>query len=190
MTRIVVVTGPDGGGKSTAIAAARAALGQDRSREVSIWDGMGPFVSRRDAMAYLLDNDAPSRLLLLFHAMSRALTLARRSGAELLVVDGYWYKYAVSELGQGVPLDVVLGAARGFPRPERTLCIDIDPATAAARKVEPSAYEQGGSSFVRFQESLRPWWRALEAKVGPWTHLDGAAPREDVAAAVLRELGP
>lgn len=180
------MTGPDGSGKSTAIAGIRDALG---AREVSIWDGMGPFPSRRDAMAYLLDNDGPSRLLLLFHAMARALDLGRRSGAELLLVNGYWYKYAVSELGQGVPLPVVLGAAAGFPVPERTLCIDVDPATALRRKGEVSAYEQGKeASFLRFQASLRPWWARIEAETGPWSHLDGTLPADAVRDALLREL--
>lgn len=211
--RLFVVTGPDGSGKSTACARARALLSERglSVAEVSVWDCLRQesgclkpaFDSPREAARYLADLDGTSRTLFIFHAMARALQLAQRSPAQALLVSGYWFKYAVSEIGYGVDPEFVLGAAQGFAPAHHVFCLDIDPETAWERRQGATSYEQGGASargsererFIGFQTRLRQAWHGIEAQSGQhWEHLSALDPMESVAQqivdGVLLRLGP
>lgn len=192
---LIAVTGPDGSGKSTACSSASRLLseklGPGAVAEVSVWDALRPipgiqtpFGSRREAEAYLAALDGPSRTLFIFHALRRSLQLALASSARVLLLNGYWYKYAVSELGYGVDEDVVRGAARAFPRPGGVFFLDIDPETAWERRRVSTRYEGGGdaSGFLAFQRRLRPVWERLRSvEAPPWVTLSALDAPETVA---------
>lgn len=201
---LIVITGPDGSGKSTACALARENLalkfGADTVVECSVWDcletkaGITPaFHTQKEAAAYLGDLDGTSRTLFIFHAMARALALALKKNPRVVLLSGYWYKYAVSEIGYGVDPDFVLGASLGFARPAHVFSLDIDPETAWERRKRASAYEQGASDlgsererFVGFQTKLRQVWTGIEAQTGlHWEHLSALDPAETVAQAIV-----
>lgn len=198
--RIIAVTGPDGAGKSTACALA-AELLQSRgvkAAQVSIWDVIntpGLFSGREAVVRYLASLEGPTRTLFLFHALAQSIDMARRQGANVALVEGYWYKYAVTEMGQGVDPAVVIAAARGFAPPEATLCLDLTPEKAWARKAGTvSEYEKGkgsagsdGERFMGFQRKLMPFWDFVEKETGPWRHLSAELPREDLAEAIVKE---
>lgn len=203
---LVAVTGPDGSGKSTACSSAMsllvAKLGPGAVAEVSVWDALRPlpgiqtpFGSRREAEAYLASLDGPSRTLFIFHALRRSLQLGLASDAQVLLLNGYWYKYAVSELGYGVDEEVVRGAARAFPAPDRVFFLDVDPETAWERRRVSTArephgstrYEGGGDEggFLAFQRRLRPIWERLSAQESPtWVKISAM----DAPDAVARRI--
>jgi thymidylate kinase len=204
---VIVITGPDGSGKSTACALAReqlsARLGDGKVVECSVWDcleaqeSISPaFRTQAEAAQYLGDLDGTSRTLFIFHAMSRALQLAIKKKPAVILLSGYWYKYAVSEIGYGVDPDFVLGASLGFARPAHVFCLDIDPATAWERRMRASAYEQGNADgnvgasererFLEFQSKLRQVWAGLEAQTGlTWEHLSALDAVEDIVQAIV-----
>ncbi|MCB9674572.1 MAG: hypothetical protein H6737_05605 [Alphaproteobacteria bacterium] len=194
----VCITGPDGTGKSTLAAAVAAALdarhGVGTAVVAQIWDSLQPLVTREAAQRYLALVDDRSRALLLLHAVSRSLALAEATGASVVVLDGYWYKYAVSELEHGTPPAVFAGCDAAFPHPELTVALDLAVDEALRRKVELTAYERGFSdddaarAFVAFQQRLRTRWDALEADVGPWLHLSALDGPETLCERVVREV--
>jgi thymidylate kinase len=201
MSRLrIAITGPDGSGKSTVCARVREALdsrfGRGSCAEVSIWDLLGdsrikpPFSSKEEAARYLGDLDGSSRTLFLFHAMSRALQLAERTPAKILLLNGYWYKYAVSELGYGVPTHTVEGAARGFAKPDQTFFLEVTPHTAAARRSESTRYESGleQNDFVAFQTRLALHWGQIEEANGPWEHVSTQPTADAVAAEITQRI--
>ena len=201
---VIVVTGPDGSGKSTLCARLREELGSAASpnkvAQVSVWDAMaasGLFADRRAVGAYLDDLDGPPRTLFIFHALSRSIDLALRGGAEVLVVEGYWYKYAVTEIAYGVEERFVEAAASAFPRPALTIRLDVGVEESWDRKGEATAYERGAagrksppapdarSDYIGFQRGLRPIWDSVERRCGPWERIPaGTAPAEALSLAL------
>jgi thymidylate kinase len=212
--RLVAVTGPDGTGKSTLVASVVARLGMQggggtpggRSPDqkgdwpsaatVQVWDALVGLLPQADAVRYLGRIGDRSRALLLLHAASRALDLAHERRVELIVLDGYWYKYAVSEIEQGAPPELFAACETAFPRPDVVFALDLPVDEALRRKRATSAYERGlgrhgdseDDAFVAFQTRLRDRWAALEARVGPWVHLSSTDPPEVLVDAVLARI--
>lgn len=192
----VCVTGPDGAGKSTLVQAVVAGLdarhGPGTATHVQIWDSLRPLIGKEQAQQYLGTLGDRARALLLLHAVARVLELGERSGARVLVLDGYWYKYAVSELEHGAPPAIFASCGEVFPTPDRTWVLDVPLDTARDRKSSSTAYERGFASdpgaFAAFQARLRGRWAALEASQGPWHHLAATDPPEALAARVLAEV--
>lgn len=185
MTRLLAITGPDGAGKSTLVDAVAAQW--TGACVVRIWDALSDMPLKGPTEAYLADLGALARSLFLMHAVARSLEKAERSGATVLLLDGYWYKYAVSEsLMGGAPK---IWEECPFPRPERVWFLGISPEEAARRRAVPTAYERGfgagDDAFLSFQRRTRSAWDALEARVGPWEHLDGGRPTEELVRAIL-----
>lgn len=197
---LLVVTGPDGTGKSTLVQGVVQALnaehGEGYATSVLIWHSLADLVSVEQARTYLGTIDHLSRATLLLHGIARALDLGRRADVRVLVIDGYWYKYAVSEIAHGTPPALFAGCPEAFPTPDLTLCLDLPAEEALARKEAISRYEQGlaeadggeGEAFLRFQERMAAHWSTLEEQVGPWTHLSSAQPAEALVARTLAAL--
>jgi len=193
--RLVAITGPDGAGKSTICTAIAGQLG---AVEVSVWDSLGrggPFASKAEVLAAVSELDGVERMLTIFDLLRRAMRLAAEEGAETLVLNGYWYKYAASELAYGVPEAAVAAAVKDFPVPACTFFLDLGADEAWRRKGVGSAYERGlmrgthrpagrtpGEQFVEFQRKIRGHWEALERAHGPWTRISTAPPVDRVLA--------
>jgi thymidylate kinase len=184
---IIVITGPDGSGKSTACEKLIPLLKDAVS--VSIWDSMlktGKF-AKEPLVEYLGELDQVARTLLLFHAMRNSLDLALKQKPEVILVDGYFYKYAASELTYGTKMEVIRGAALGFPRPSFTLFLEVDPKEASERKTSQSAYESG-EEFISFQEKMLRSWKLIEAEYGPWRKISTKGGAQKVVDEIIREL--
>lgn len=202
---LLVVTGPDGAGKSTLCRNLIARLEQEglKVREVSIWDGLAEvdglsFRSKADVMRYLGSlgpGESIARVYFLFHAMAVALERALRPsvGADLLLVNGYWYKYAVSELGYGMDWEKIRAIAAAFPVPDWVFYLSVSPQSAAGRKDSVSAYESGSSQdFVEFQRTLRRYWERLRndlASDARWIEVSGEQSEAAVLEQVARKIG-
>ncbi|TNE88110.1 MAG: hypothetical protein EP330_15750 [Deltaproteobacteria bacterium] len=194
MTRLIALTGPDGTGKSTLANAVVEALDarNTSARVVQIWDALGDLLRRGEAQTYLRELDHLGRGTLLLHGLARSLQLGMASGAEVVVLDGYWYKYAVSERAHGGPAALFDACPTLFPVPEHTFVLRVPDEVARTRKTESTAYERGHSeaeaAFARFQAKMTPLWAEIERAHGPWTALDGTAPPEDNAARIVERL--
>lgn len=180
----IAITGPDGSGKSTVCAALckrlSESLGANSVQEVSVWNALhalnDPKISllpsREVTEKYLSTLGNGSRPLFIFHALARACEQADPD-SKVHLLNGYWYKYAVSELGYGVPLKNVLGAVESFSTPDLVFCLDVDPETSWRRKQKATSYEKGGeqggaknseASFLSFQNRLKKYWDAVETQ--------------------------
>lgn len=199
-----VITGPDGSGKSTICAALAKRL--EGALEVTIWDALKPdpeaptpFTSKPDAERYLASLAGPSRTLFLMHALARAEERALAQRPKLLLWNGYWYKYAASEIALGVPPELVLGAARAFAPPTRVFYLDVSPETAWERRKAATAYEQGGASttepasrerFVSFQHRVRKPWAEFKSTLTPaWDMIPETWSIEQKVEHLLQAIG-
>lgn len=196
---IIAITGPDGSGKSTTCKkVAEFFQNEFTSKSISIasaWDEHSQlFSTRSKAQNYLNSLEGYTRSLFIFHSVSRSIDLAKRKNSKIILVDGYWYKYAVSEIGLGVSREWVISAAKMLPTPDFTLFLDILPEKAAKRKQQISEYEQGKSigsnqidRFVRFQTQLKPIWKEIEFQFGPWKHISSELDPDQVAQTLIEE---
>lgn len=198
--RIVCITGTDGAGKSTQIAELGSALGERglTVRAVSIWDGLTSeavrdrlaFQSREQVYRYLEVLTPLSRTYFLFHALRLSLDLAADGQSDILLLDGYWYKYYATEVAGGVDAEAVRAMAAGFPVPDRTFYLKVDTRDAALRKQELTAYERGFSEADRFTSLQTESQRALESLAAEldWRVVDGKGEVAQITAELLAEL--
>jgi thymidylate kinase len=196
----VVITGPDGSGKSTACSAVSESLKTEFNSVAvcSIWDalaGQSVFSSKQGVGEYLTTLSGEARTLFLCHAMLQSLELALKKNTELVLIDGYFYKYVVSELAYGVPMDIIRGATLAFPKPRCTFYLNVTPEEAWKRKTRgssgTSAYERGKGSdteeaFLHFQNQMHAKWSEVQAAWGPWKELVNQDP-PSVAQAIETE---
>jgi thymidylate kinase len=196
-TRLIAITGPDGAGKSTVCSALAAQLG---AHEVTVWDALGrgaPFACKEEVLAHVSELDGVARMLTIFDLLRRALRLPEARAASTLVLNGYWFKYAASELAYGVPRMAVAAAVTDFPLPTCTFFLDLAPEEAWERKGRGSDYERGlmrgthhpasedpGAQFVEFQHKIRGHWQEIERRRGPWTRISTTPPVERVLASL------
>lgn len=131
MKKIVVITGPDGSGKSTLIKK-WVQLASEQSKlkiqEVSIWAPLfqepvrSSFpISPNQIDTYLAALDTKARALFLSHALEQALEMAYRNPkSDLLFVNGYWMKYFACETVHGGDEKWLLDLAALFPKAEKS----------------------------------------------------------------------
>jgi thymidylate kinase len=194
---LIAITGPDGPGRGAVCRSLAAQLG---AHEVTVWDALGrgaPFTSREEVLEHVGELDAVARMLTLFDLLRRALRLPEALEAQALVLNGYWFEHAASELAYGVPRMAVAAAVTDFPAPTCTFYLDVAPEEAWRRSGEVSDYERGllrgthhpasddpAAQFVEFQHKIRGQWQELERRRGPWTRISSAPPVEDVLASL------
>ena len=204
----IVVTGPDGSGKSTTcrtlVEALTQALPGEIVREVAIWDALGSsaFPDKATVLEHAAELTGAARTLFIFQLYAQAMALAEQSQATVLVCNGHWFKYAVSELGYGVPESAVLGAARVFGPVDITFYLALDPTEAWRRRQRASIYEQGlitkGSQqtswlseeerFIVFQRHLGRHWQKMAREYGPWLTLGPSYSKEQRAETILAHV--
>lgn len=211
--KTVVLTGPDGSGKSTLCANTsrllEAYLGSRTVACVSVWDATlasNLFASKTAVVDYLNDLDGYTRTLFIYHALSRSIDLAQRKRPKYILIEGFWYKYAVTEIGQGVKQRDVLSASEAFAAPDLTFYLDINPEDAWTRKAKASSrsqvshYEQGLSTqsgdtaerFLKFQKKLIPIWREIETlskeRNQAWIHTSALDAPEYLAEKIYHQI--
>lgn len=194
------LTGIDGCGKSTQaplLAAALEARGL-RVRSVAVWDLLAQ-AELRSCLApggagpireYLARVSSPARCLFVAHALWESFQRARDAGGDLLLLVGYWPKYAAVEAGLGTPGALLQDLGSFFPDPDRTLWLDLPVSQAASRREAFTRYECGGRepgvrSFVDFQEGCRGRLEEWAFSRG-WIRVEGLGDPEEVTGALLR----
>jgi thymidylate kinase len=165
--KLICVTGIDGSGKSTLIRSLQSAF--PFSVTITIWDMMkNPefkdsllFETKQEIDEYLKLLEHPARILFLYHCLAQAMSIgakeASKSNASLILLDGYWFKYAASEIAFGADAQEIIHLAQFFPKPDIVFRLALDSNVAFSRKESCSGYECGyevGDSktgFVSFQ---------------------------------------
>lgn len=203
--QLICVTGADGAGKTTQIVhlAERLERGQGKKvAVVTVWDllldpgtqDLLAFDEPAQVDRYLSILGPTSRALFMFHCLFEALQLAQRKGADVLLLNSYWYKYYATEIAHGGDAAVLRKLADVFPAPDRTFYLRLGPEEAAERKAVLSGYETGFAdprskeAFVAFQ---RPAHAALEALAQEldWTPIDATLGQKEQTELLLAELG-
>ena len=159
MMKMIAITGADGTGKSTLCKNLCAKY--PNFKEVSIWDAMDEslFQTKKEIDAYLCSLSANARLLFLSHALIQALDKAKKSGAEVLLLNGFYYKYFASEIALGADLALVKSMIEILPKPNLVIELSINSDVSFTRKDKLSRYECGlespsSETFTAFQEKV------------------------------------
>lgn len=195
---LVALVGIDGCGKSTQARRLQEHWeAEGRSvRATEVWDVLrdpsldtsftgGPEQLR----AYLGQLESTARCLFVFHALQESFQRAQAAGADVLLATGFVPKYAVVEELLGSPRGLMEALGALFPRPDRTLWLDLDPAEAAARRERYTRYECGGSeaspqTFTAFQARCRDRLAIWAARDG-WIRVDASGDPDQVTARLL-----
>lgn len=193
MTHLVVVTGPDGAGKSSVCKRICEMLSEPVAI-VDVWQGIdqSPFRSCRDSVQdYMKDLDSRSRALLILHTLSRSFQNAMTRNPSVIIADGYWYKYAVTELALSGDETLFRLGNELFQIPHATFFLDVPPEAASKRKASFSAYESGFSSddktraFVRFQSRIYDKWQTMRTLFPAWHSVDSLSHNIESAASLI-----
>jgi len=193
--QLICITGADGTGKTTVVKA--IAEKYPDAYVAGIWDLLDDqqgvlFRSKRDIDGYLCGLTPDSRLLFLAHAMKYSTEKAVRSGAGIILLNAYWYKYFATESALGANFGLVKSLAESFPTPGKVIRLTLPVRIAAQRKEHYSMYECGAtglnavSDFIRFQDSVTPYWQKFENK--NWISIDASQPVEAVVRQTLEAL--
>lgn len=174
--KLVAITGFDGAGKSSLIKSLLE--GHSNMAEVSIWDALDGsiFTSKKEVDTYLTKLSGEARTLFLAHALSEAVNRGLKKDVDVLLLNGYYFKYFCSELALGAPSELINMLIPLFPKPDLTIFLDIPFTISAQRKARFSQYEcglQGPSedNFLKFQKEIRRYvdyfpkddWMILDA---------------------------
>lgn len=181
MTKIITVTGPDGSGKSSVcnLLANNLSL---HTIVVNIWDSLeqSPFYPCKSCIyTYLKENDPLSRSLLILHGIAQSLNRALNQKPDIIIIDGYWYKYAVTESalsGYTKQFELALDV---LPEAHITFFLNAKPTTTINRKNYLSAFELGltentspRAQFLEFQGQVYKAWQQLRTKNPRWHEID------------------
>jgi thymidylate kinase len=202
--QLICVTGPDGSGKTTQIARIAEALAKRGKKKIvpmTIWDmlldpttrGRVAFKSPGELDAFLEVLSPMARMLFLAHCLYAALDLAVARKPDLVLVNGYWYKYWATEVAHGGDPEAMLGLMKIFPEPALTFCLDISTEEAFRRKTKPSGYETGFAAertleaFSSFQARARPPLERL-ANEKQWVRLNGNESVHALSEAIVNRI--
>lgn len=190
MSKLICITGIDGSGKSTLIKTLNRKV--EGSVVASIWQSFESnqqlFKTKRDVYEYMLSLTVNSRVIFLAHAIRFGLERALESRSEIVLLDGYYYKYFAPELVLGADPDLIRKLGDTFPQPDCIICLDADAELSFSRKQEITSYECGFAmevsheTYVNFQESVihkrrffdQSSWKFLDARLSPEHLVDQA----------------
>lgn len=189
------MTGLDGAGKSTQVDELAARLRSEGSSVAvsNIWDlvldpafaGRSLFEKPSEADGYLAMLEPTARMYFLSHSLRESFARGLARGADVLLLNAYWYKYYATEVAHGGDPAVLRTITSVFPKPDVTFYLRISAAEAARRKERFSAYETGfapsrsAADFEAFQAVALRELEGLAEELG-WDVLSS-----DLAAAEL-----
>lgn len=168
---ILCLTGIDGCGKSTQLRRLAGRLASERQLKaviLSVWDisrnsryQSHPFISDKAAIyTYLASLHGGARMTFIVHALLESMELLLEEKPDVILADGYWYKYLFSEHLHGLPIEWLMKTVTGFPPPKRVILLDLPPEKSWERKPLLTPYEcgmkkPGKQTFLSFQTKLR-----------------------------------
>ena len=144
--------------------------------------------------------DVHSILLLQFEPLARTLFLQSliknaldqiKPDTQIVIFNGYWYKFAASEAAYGVPLTFWTNSASDlFPKPDVSIHLQVPIETCFKRRRLWTPYEMGHGrywgtpplSFESFQTKVHEQFLQLFQPLQiPVIQIDGDHPEEQVA---------
>ncbi|MFZ2960653.1 MAG: hypothetical protein WA705_27550 [Candidatus Ozemobacteraceae bacterium] len=193
---IICLTGIDGCGKSTHLKTISRRLAEEKkvtAAFLTVWDisrnkryQSHSFISDKEAIyRYLATLHGGARMLFIAHALMESLELLLEEKPDVILADGYWYKYLFSESLHGLGVDWLLKAVTGFPEPHKCVLLDIPAERSWARKPGITPYEcgmaePGEKTFLSFQTRLRQEMLRY-ARGKNWSVISVDRPVNDVA---------
>ncbi len=194
---LICITGGDGAGKSTLISGLKAVL-EEQGKKVLIsspWDIHKKFSKvfelpkedKSQIQKYLYSCESASRVHFLFHANLQALNDRLKEDHDVILIDSYWYKYAVIESLIGTDIEEIKKTAALMPEPDKVFYLNLDSNEALKRKkaLGLTKYETGGKEgeegeqfFLSIQEKSRKVWESLVKS--NWSKIDASLSPEDV----------
>lgn len=204
--KIIVMAGPDGCGKSTMVNRLEKHLTSHHPHLKTVMmslfntrDGIGALFEKKrplDAARVYLGTLSPlGRFLFLTHAWAEAWDQATSAGADVILIPGYWYKFAVAESLLGLPWERSAQIAACLPQPDLTFLFGADPSILMQRKYHVTAYECGFKepvnleNFAKFQSLARPVWQKLGHDHKHWVGLNAQESEDEVFAKLLVSVG-
>lgn len=201
---LICVTGPDGSGKTTQIARIAEGLSKRGTKKIvpmTIWDmlldpttrGRVAFKSPGELDSFLEILRPMTRMLFLAHCLHAALDLAFARKPEIILANGYWYKYWATEVAHGGPAEAMRDLMKVFPEPAITFYLDITAEEAFRRKAKLSGYETGFAgertleAFTAFQGRAHPVLEGLAEEKG-WIRLNGTEPVATLSESILTRI--
>lgn len=185
---IVAVTGPDGTPRTALIQNLLntfALDGRYKAVHCAIWDvlfdaslgSLLKFRSPNEADDSLKTLSNTPRAMLIFACFLQSLELAKKNNPDVILANGYWYKYFAAECIHGTERKELEMLSSLFPKPEITYFMDISIEDAYKRKSRITSYESGyGPSksfefFKEFQKGVHDVFNELRKGSG-WIELD------------------
>lgn len=197
--KFIVISGPDACGKDTQIKRLEnyfIKLGK-KTQVLSIHSSLLDFNLVSSIKAF---SDVLNIFLLKFEPIARTLflqslvknTLDKIQGTtEIVIFNGYWYKYAASEAAYGVPLSFWSNSAsQYFPKPDIAIHLDVPFDSCFKRRQNWTPYESGmarywGSknlNFEQFQLTVHKEFESLISNISdPILRIDGNHDVDQVA---------
>lgn len=201
--KFIVISGADACGKDTQIdRLEKYFLNRGQKTQVlSIHSSLMDFASLTDAHTlaevlnvFLLKFEPISRTLFLQSLIKNALDKIS-CNTEIVIFNGYWYKYAASEAAYGVPFSFwTQSAAQYFPKPDVVIQLDVPFSACNQRRLNWTPYESGTAkywgtqnlSFEQFQQAIHQNFHLLFASLAePIIHIDGNHEEEQIARNIL-----
>lgn len=201
--KFIVVSGADACGKDTQIERLKAHflnqniktqfLCLDSSLESlqGFWTLNSPdsFVN-----AILLQFEPIARTLFLQSLIKNTLDKIERD-TDVVIFNGYWYKYAASEAAYGIPLSFWSSAAsQYFPKPDVSIYLDVPFEHCLKRRQHWTPYESGKArywggrplSHEDFQKAIHQNFRLLYSQIPDSVfQIDGNHDEDQVARNIL-----
>jgi len=195
----IVITGPDGSGKSTICQNLVKKYSNKKVCLSSPWQALELIKNSFNletisdesfVQEYLQKINSAARLHFLFHAILVSYQNQSNQNPDILISDSYWYKYAVMEICLGLPVEKALSVVCLFPKPDIVVFLDIDPITALARKDKVSKYETAGSlqkeQFLLLQKKMYSCWQKLSEQFN-FCIIDARHPIDSITDKIICE---
>jgi thymidylate kinase len=201
--KFIVISGADACGKDTQIDRLESFFVRQaqKTQVLSIQSSLADFTQVTDAETlneflnvFLLKFEPIARTLFLQSLIKNTLDKIDRH-TEVVIFNGYWYKYAASEAAYGVPVNFWgTSAAQYFPKPSVSIHLDVPFSACLKRRLNWSAYEMGQArywgapslGFEAYQAAMHKNFQSIfSALSDPVIHIDGNHDEEQVARNIL-----
>ncbi|HNV68905.1 MAG TPA: hypothetical protein PKO06_04345 [Candidatus Ozemobacteraceae bacterium] len=203
MPPMICLTGIDGCGKSTHLRTLTERLQQHLGEQIpvlSVWDisrlpryRAHPLIADRETLyQYLGSLHGGARGLFILHALRESLDNILDAHPRLILVDGYWYKYLLTEILHDPGCEWLYDCAVAFPRPIGTVLLDLPAEASFQRKPALTPYEcgfarPGPDTFIPFQNRLRAALQEM-ARRERWPVIDADRPVFAVAEQIWTQV--